>query len=87
MDRLLSMVQKGGESVWEYIERFCNLSLMCPAGMTLPMLLQTYRYNFFNTVKVHMGVAKAHTWKELFEQAEIAKKSAKKFKPSVFKNK
>ena len=26
-----------------------------------------------------MGVVKAHTWKELIEQAEIAEKSAKKF--------
>ena len=30
-----------------------------------------------------MGAVKAHTWKELFEQAEIAKKSAKKFEPSA----
>ena len=26
-----------------------------------------------------MGAVKAHTWKELIEQAEIAEKSAKKF--------
>ena len=30
MDKLLSTVQKGGESVRKYIERFHNLSLMCP---------------------------------------------------------
>ena len=34
-----------------------------------------------------MGVVKALTWKELVEQAEIAEKSAKKFEPSVLKNK
>jgi len=34
-----------------------------------------------------MGAVKAHTWKELVEQAEIAKKSTKKFEPSVPKNK
>jgi len=34
-----------------------------------------------------MGAVKAHTWKELVEQAEIAKKSAKKFELSVPKNK
>jgi len=34
-----------------------------------------------------MGVIKAHTWKELVEQAEIAKKSAKKFELLVPKNK
>ena len=39
MDKLLSTVQKGGEFVRKYIERFHNLSLMCHAGMPLPMLL------------------------------------------------
>jgi len=34
-----------------------------------------------------MGAVKVHTWKELAEQAEIAKKSAKKFERSVPKNK
>ena len=34
-----------------------------------------------------MGAVKAHTWKELFEQAEITKKSAKTFERSVHKNK
>jgi len=34
-----------------------------------------------------MGAVKAHTWKELVEQAEIAEKSAKKFKPSTLKGK
>ena len=34
-----------------------------------------------------MGVFKAHTWKELVEQAKIAEKSAKKFELSIPKNK
>jgi len=34
-----------------------------------------------------MGAVKAHTWKDLVEQAEIAEKSAKKFEPSIPKNK
>ena len=72
-------VQEGGESVRDYIERFHNLSFMCLAGMPLPMLLQTCRYNFFDKVKVRMGAVKVYTWKELIEQAEIAEKSAKKF--------
>ena len=50
-----------------------------PTGMPLPMLLQMCRHNFFDRVKVRMGAVKAHTWKELIEQAEIAEKSAKKF--------
>jgi len=38
IDKLLSTVQKKGESIRDYIERFRNLSLMCPAEMSLPML-------------------------------------------------
>jgi len=34
-----------------------------------------------------MGAVKAHTWKELVEQADIAEKSAKKFEPSTPKGK
>ena len=41
MDKLLSTVQKRGESVWEFTERFRNLSLLCPTGMPLSILLQT----------------------------------------------
>jgi len=87
MDKLLSIVKKKGESVRDYIERFRNLSLMCPTGMPLPMLLQTCRHNFLDQIEVRMGAVKAHTWKELVEQAEIAEKSAKKFEPSAPKGK
>ena len=87
MDKLISTVQKKGESIRDYIERFRNLSLMCPAGMPLPMLLQTCRHNFLDQVEIRMGAVKAHTWKELVKQAEIAKKSAKKFEPSTPKGK
>jgi len=37
------------------------------------------RHNFVDKVKIRMGAVKAHTWKELVEQAKIAEKSAKKF--------
>ena len=50
-------------------------------------LLQTCRHNFLNQVEIRMGAVKSHTWKELVEQAEIAEKSAKKFKPSIPKGK
>jgi len=43
------------------------------------MLIQTCRYNFLDKVKVYMRAVKAHIWKELVEQVEIADKSAKKF--------
>ena len=61
MDKLLSTVQKKGESVRDYIERFRNLSQMCPVGMPLPMLLQTCRHNFLDQVEIRMGAVKAHT--------------------------
>jgi len=79
MNKLFSTVQKGGESVRDYIERFHNLSLLCPAGMPLLILLQTYRHNFVDKMEVRIGAVKTHTWKELVEQAEIAEKSTKKF--------
>ena len=40
-----------------------------------------------NQVEIHMGAVKTHTWKELVKQAEIAEKSAKKFEPSMPKDK
>ena len=61
VDTLLFAVQKKGESVQDYIERFRNLSLICPAGMPLPMFLQMCRHNFLNKVEVRMGAVKAHT--------------------------
>jgi len=72
MDKLLSTIQRKGEFVCDYIERFKNLSLMCPAEMPLPILFQTYRHNFLDQVEMHMGAVKVHLWKELVEQAEIA---------------
>jgi len=64
MDKLLSTIQKGGEFIQDYIERFHNFSLICPTGMPLPMLLQTCRHNFLDGVKVRIRVVKAHTGKE-----------------------
>jgi len=87
MDKLRSIVQKKSESVRDYIERLKNLSPMCPAGMPLLMLLQTCRHNFLDQVEIRMGAIKAHTWKELVEQAKIAEKSAKNFEPSTPKSK
>ena len=87
MNKLLSTVQKGGEPVREYIERFRNLSLRCPFGMPLPMLLQICRHNFLDRVEIRMGAVRAYSWKELVKQAEIAEKSAKKLEPSIPKHK
>ena len=43
-------------------------------------------HNFLDKMEVRMGAVKAHTGKELVEQAELAEKSAKKFEPLVPKN-
>jgi len=48
MDKLLFILQKKGESVRDYIERFRNLSLMYPARMAILMLLQTCKHNFLD---------------------------------------
>ena len=61
MDKLLLTVPKGGASVREYIKRFCNFSFMCPAGISLPMLLQTCQHNFLDRVTVRMGAVKTQT--------------------------
>ena len=79
MGKLLDTKQKSQEAVREYIERFRNLSLLCPAGMHLTMLLETCRHNFLTKVEDRMGAVKAHIWKELVEQAEIAETSAARF--------
>jgi len=55
--------------------------------MLLSTLLQTCRHNFLDRIKVRIGGVKAYTWKKLVEQAEIAEKPAKKFEPSIPKNK
>ena len=87
MNKLLEAKQKPQEHVKDFIERFCNLSLLCPAGMPLSMLLQTCRHNFQNKVEDRMGAVKAHTWKDLVEQAETAETSANKRDPPTLKPK
>lgn len=87
MEKLLDTKQEPQEPVKDYIERFRYLSLLCPAGMPITMLLQTRRHNFLGKVEERMGAVKAHTWKELVEQAEIAEKSANKHDLSASKPK
>jgi hypothetical protein len=87
MGTLLETKQTEKESIKDFIERFRNLSLLCPPGMPLSMLLQTCRHNFLRRVERLMGSVKAHSWKELVEQAEIAEKSANREEPIVPKSK
>ena len=35
--KLLDTKQKPNEPIKDYIERFCNISLLCPTGMPLNM--------------------------------------------------
>jgi len=87
MNKLLEAKQKPQEPIKDFIERFRNLSLLCPAGMPLSMLLQTSRHNFLDKVEDRMEVVKAHTWKELVEQPEVAETSANKLNPPASKAK
>jgi len=41
---------------------------MCPAGMSLPMLLQTYRHNFLDQVEIRMGAVKPIPEKNLLSK-------------------
>ena len=58
IDKLLSTNQKKEESVRDYIERLRNLSLMCSAGMPLPVLLQICRHNFLKQVEFSWELSK-----------------------------
>ena len=50
-----------------------------PCRYAFAYVAQTCRHNFLNKVEVRMGAIKAHTRKELVEQAKIAEKLAQKF--------
>ena len=58
-----------------------------PSRDAVTHALTDVQAQFLDQVEVRMGVVKAHTWKELVKQAEIAEKSAKKFEPSTPKSK
>src|ERR1700734_3077314 len=75
------------ESVKYFIERFRNLSLLCPTGMPISMLLQTCRHNLLNRVESRIGAVKAHTWKDMVEHAEQAEMSANRYDPPTPKQK
>lgn len=68
---LLATKQNNGAPVYDFIERFRNLTLICMKGMHLLMLIQTYRYNLIVELESRMSVIKSHSWKELMQQADI----------------
>ena len=86
MGKLLEAKQTEKEPIKDFIERFCNLSLLFPLGMPLSMLLQTCMHNFLHRIENLMGSVKAYSWKKLIEQAEIAEKLANREEPAIPKN-
>jgi len=58
-----------------------------PRWHTIAHVTPDMSANLLDTVEIRMEPVKAHTCKDLVEQAEIADKSVKKFEPSVPKNK
>jgi len=81
IDKLLSMVQKGREFVWEYIEMFHDLSLMYPAGMSLPMLLQTCQHNFLDRIEVHMGLLNPIHGRSLLSKPRLSRSRLRSLSP------
>ena len=69
----------------EYIERFHNLSLMCPAGMPLPMLLQTCRHNFLDRVKIHMRAVKLIHGRSLWSKLRQPRNRLRSLSPRCLK--
>jgi len=68
---------------WEILQSLSHV----PRRHAFTYVASNVPANFLDRVEVRIGSVKAHTWKELAKQAEIAEKSAKKFEPSVLKNK
>ena len=60
MDKILSTVQKGGESVRNTLGGSVTFSHV-PAGMPLSLLFQTCRHNFLVKIEVCIGAVKAHS--------------------------
>lgn len=51
MPTLIEEKQRKDGSVKDFIEKLYNLSLRCPEGMPLLMLLQIYRYNLLAKIE------------------------------------
>jgi len=73
MPTLLATRQRKGESVKAFVERFQNMALRCPSGMTQDTLVETYCHNLQTSLLPQIGVAESCTWKYLVQQGEHAK--------------
>jgi len=63
MPTLLATKQRKGESIKSFIERFWNVALRCPSGMTQVTLVETCRHNLQTSFLAQIGVAESRTWK------------------------
>ena len=52
MGKLLEAKKIEKEPIKDFVERFRNLSLLCPPGMPLSMLLQICRNNFLDRLEM-----------------------------------
>ena len=62
---LLTANQKKGESIKSFVERFRDMTLRCPSGMTQSTLIETCRHNLQTPFMAQIGVAECRTWKQL----------------------
>ena len=69
---LLATKQKKGESIKSFVERFRNLELQCPSGMTQTTLVETCRHNMQTMLLAHIGVEDCKLWKQLVSQGKQA---------------
>jgi len=65
MPTLLATKQRKGESVKSFVERFRNMALRCPSGMTQATLVETCRHNLQTSLLAQIGVAESRTWKAI----------------------
>ena len=72
MPTLLATKQRKGESVKSFVERFQNMTLRCPSGMTQVTLIETCRHNLQTSLLAQIGVVESRTWKQLIQQGEQA---------------
>ena len=61
MPTLLATKQRKGESVKTFVERFQNMALRCPCGMTHATLIETCRHNLQTSLLAQIGVAESCT--------------------------
>jgi len=79
------MRQQKGELVNAFVERFRNMALRCPSGMTQATFMETCRHNLQTSLVAQIGVTESGTWKQLVQQGEqveiVARVKAEEGKP------